>query len=147
MAGMFGVNNRLFHERYGKINLEVNYSDNREDDQTVLHNVIWPKIIYDHLCHDYWNHTKPIGNPTYQEGDTCHYDNAYGGCGLMNYVTGVVKQHHPYLYLPEQDNRPFPEHDPMEYGIFVGQIIDEDNKPVINMASRWEYELRALPYG
>ena len=50
------------------------------------------------------------------------------------------------IYPEGQDSRPFPDHLPMEYGIFVGQIIDENNKPKINMDVRWEYELRGLPY-
>ena len=33
-----------------------------------------------------------------------------------------------------------------EYGIFVGQIIEEDGKPKMNMDVRWEYELRGLSY-
>ena len=28
------------------------------------------------------------------------------------------------IYPPNQDSRPFPDHLPMEHGIFVGQIID-----------------------
>jgi hypothetical protein len=34
----------------------------------------------------------------------------------------------------------------MEYGMFVGQIIEEDGKPRMNMDVRWEYELRDIPY-
>jgi hypothetical protein len=34
----------------------------------------------------------------------------------------------------------------MEYGIFVGQIIDEDNNPIINTDVRWEYELRGIKH-
>lgn len=144
MAGMFGINNQLFHSRYGKINLE-NTNHNREDDQKILHNFIWPLISSDHLCNDHWNHNKPIGQPTTQLGDHVDHDKAYK-VGIVEYVTGAVKIHHPYLYLPEQDNRPFPEHEPMEYGIFVGQIIDENNKPKMNTDVRWEYELRGISY-
>ena len=41
---------------------------------------------------------------------------------------------------------PFPPHEPMEYGIFVGQIIEANGKPRMNTDVRWEYELRGLPY-
>jgi len=34
----------------------------------------------------------------------------------------------------------------MEHGMFVGQIIEEDGKPRMNMDVRWEYELRGIPY-
>ena len=47
-----------------------------------------------------------------------------------------------HIYPEGQDSRPFPPHKPMEYGIFVGQIIEEDGKPKMNMDVRWEYELR-----
>ena len=39
-----------------------------------------------------------------------------------------------------------PLHKPMEYGIFVGQIIGVDGKSKINTDVRWEYELRGLSY-
>lgn len=145
MAGMFGINNKLFHSRYGKLILEsLNYS--REDDQTILHHAVWNRIVNDHVCHDHWNHNKPVGNPTTQPGDHVDHDKAYGGVGIVGYVTGAIKVHHPYMYPPNQDNRPFPTHEPMEYGIFVGQIIDENNKPKMNTDVRWEYELRGISY-
>ena len=37
------------------------------------------------------------------------------------------------IYPEGQDNRPFPDHEPMEHGIFVGQIIEADGKPRMNM--------------
>jgi hypothetical protein len=146
MAGMFGINNTLFHQRYGGLNLDFDSSNCREDDQTILHHTVWNRIINDHVCHDHWNHILPVGMPTTQPGDHVDHDKAYGGVGVYNYVTGVVKQHHPYIYPPGQDNRPFPEHEPMEYGIFVGQIIKEDGTPKMNTDVRWEYELRGISY-
>lgn len=145
MAGMFGVNNKLFHERYGKIDLDNPSATNREDDQKVLHNLIWPVIKFDHLCHDHWRHSKVIGQPTYQPEDHVSWENAYG-VGLINYVEREVYNQLREIYPTHQDSRPFPEHEPMEYGIFVGQIIDENNKPKINTDVRWEYELRGLSY-
>lgn len=143
MAGMFGVNNQLFHSRYGKLNLDVDQAHNREDDQTILHSYVWNKVIYDHLCHDHWSHHKPIGVPTTQSEDHVDHNKAYG-VGLVNYVSGDVRRQLPHIYPLNQDNRPFPEHEPMKYGIFVGQIIDENNQPKMNTDVRWEYELRGL---
>lgn len=143
MAGMFGVNNSLFQNRYGLINLDINYSNQKNIDQIILHDVVWKLISNDHVCHDHWNHTKPSGFPTTQMGDHVNCDKAYG-IGLYNYVTGGVKIQHPHLYLPTQDNRPFPEHEPMEYGVFVGQVIGINGIPEINTDVRWEYELRGL---
>ena len=36
MAGMFGINNKLFHERYGVIDLDNANANYREADQTLL---------------------------------------------------------------------------------------------------------------
>lgn len=145
MAGMFGVNNKLFHQRYGTLDLDNADANHREDDQKLLHHAIWGRIVHDHLCHDHWKHASVIGNPTYNARDHVHYSEAYG-VGLVEYVTGDVCRQLPHIYPHSQDNRPFPEHEPMEYGIFVGQIIDKDNKPVINTDVRWEYELRGISY-
>ena len=145
MAGMFGVNNKLFHERYGKLDLENPSASHREDDQRLLNHAIWGRIVHDHLCHDHWSHSPVIGQPTYNARDHVHYEEAYG-VGLINYITGDVRRQLPEIYPRNQDNRPFPEHEPMEYGIFVGQIIDEDNNPIINTDVRWEYELRGISY-
>ena len=145
MAGMFGVNNKLFHSRYGKMDLDNPYQQNREDDQLILHTHIWPKIIHDHICHDHWSHNVPVGQPTTQARDHVSHEEAYG-VGLVKYVTGDVRRQLPAIYPPKQDNRPFPEHEPMEYGIFVGQIIEEDGTPRMNTDVRWEYELRGIPY-
>lgn len=145
MAGMFGVNNKLFHERYGKIDLDNPSATGREDDQKVLHNLIWPVIKFDHLCHDHWKHSKVIGQPTYKLGDHVTWENAYG-VGLIDYVEREVYNQLREIYPTHQDSRPFPKHEPMEYGIFVGQIIDENNNPKLNTDVRWEYELRGLSY-
>lgn len=145
MAGMFGVNNKLFHSRYGKLNLDVEQANNREDDQTILHHAVWSRVVHDHLCHDHWSHNQPVGQPTTQARDHVEHDQAYG-VGLVNYVTGDVRRQLPHIYPQNQDNRPFPEHEPMEYGIFVGQIIDENNQPKMNTDVRWEYELRGINY-
>ena len=50
------------------------------------------------------------------------------------------------IYPEGQDNRPFPDHLPMEHGIFVAQIIGADGKPRMNTDVRWEYELRGIDY-
>ena len=50
-----------------------------------------------------------------------------------------------HIYPEGQDSRPFPDHLPMDNGIFVGQIIDENGRPRMNMDVRWEYELRGIP--
>ena len=145
MAGMFGINNNLFHARYGKIDFGNQVLMNREDDQTILHRLAWPHAQHDHVCHDHWNHNKPIGDPTTQLGDHVAHENAYG-VGLVKYITEEVYNLHPQIYPPNQDNRPFPDHEPMEHGICVGQIIDENNKPKMNTDVRWEYELRGIKY-
>lgn len=145
MAGMFGINNIFYYERYEKINLVNQYQNNKEDDQTILHNYLWPIIIHDHVCHDHWANNKPSGNPTTQPGDSVSHDRAYG-VGLVPYITKVVKNRLPEIYPIGQDSRPFPKHEPMDYGIFVGQIIECDGTPRINTDVRWEYELRGLSY-
>ena len=145
MAGMFGINNKIFHSKYGLMNLDNANANYREADQTLLQDVLWPLIVNDHLCHDHWRHSKVVGQPTYQKGDHVHPDQAYG-VGLINYIERDVYRILPEIYPEGQDSRPFPTHEPMEYGIFIGQIIDADNKPVINTDVRWEYELRGLSY-
>jgi len=145
MAGMFGINNKLFHERYGMINLDNINADYREADQTVLEQHLWPLIKDDHVCHDHWKNSEIVGKPTYQLGDFVHYSKAYG-VGLEYYLKEGVYQTLSKIYPENQDSRPFPPHEPMEHGIFVGQIIEEDGKPRMNMDVRWEYELRGLPY-
>ena len=32
----------------------------------------------------------------------------------------------------------------MEYGLYIGQRIDINNKPIFNLDTRWEYELRDI---
>jgi len=145
MAGMFGINNILYHQRYGKLNLDVQRQSNREGDQFILHQYVWPMIINDHVCHDHWAHNQPAGQPTHQPGDHVHYDQAYG-IGLIPYVTGDVRRQLSEIYPAGQDSRPFPDHEPMDHGIFVGQIIEADGTPRMNMDVRWEYELRGIAY-
>lgn len=142
MAGMFGLNNLLFKERYGNINLINNTSNNREDDQTLLSNKLWPLIINDHLCHDYWNHNIPNDLITYKDGDEIHYNDAYN-CGLLNYVLTERKKRHNNLYQ-NKDNRDLPKNVKTEYGLYIGQRIDVDNNPIFDMVTRWEYELRGI---
>jgi len=86
-----------------------------------------------------------VGKPTYQLGDLVHYNKAYG-VGLEYYLKEDVFRQLKEIYPEGQDSRPFPPHEPMEHGIFVGQIIEEDGKPKMNMDVRWEYELRGIPY-
>ena len=145
MAGMFGVNNKLFHERYGMIDLDNVNANYREADQTLLEEVLWPLIQHDHVCHDYWRHAKVVGKPTYQLGDHVHYSKAYA-VGLVEYITEDVFKTLSRIYPEGQDNRPFPDHLPMDHGIYVGQIIEADGKPRMNTDVRWEYELRGIPY-
>lgn len=142
MAGMFGINNKLFKERYGNIDLLNNSSNHREDDQTLLTHNLWPLIIKDHVCHDYWNHNTPSNLITYQEGDSVHYNDAYG-CGLLNYVLTEKRKRHSNLYI-NNDNRDLPKDVKMEYGLYIGQRIDINNKPIFDLATRWEYELRNI---
>ena len=146
MAGMFGVNNNLFHKRYGKFMCGRETLHNRDDDQTFLHNNLWNIVKDDHFCHDHWRHTMPVGTPTTKKGDHVQHDKAYGGVGIVNYVTKEARKHHPYLFSDTQPSAPFPPHEPMEYGIYVGQIINHDNKPIITTDTRWEYELRGEKY-
>ena len=142
MAGMFGLNNLLFRERYGNLDLLNNSSNHREDDQTLLTNNLWPLIIEDHVCHDYWVHNISSGNLTYQEGDSIHYKDAYG-CGLLNYILTERRKRHGNLYL-NKDSRDLPKNIDMEYGLYIGQRIDINNKPIFNLDTRWEYELRDI---
>lgn len=144
MAGMFGINNTLFHRRYGKVCLENSFSRSRGDDQSLLERKIWKKTINDHLCHDHWHNNNPTGQPTTKVGDHVSADQAYG-VGLLKYVTTASLK--PRISYPTgQDNRPFPPHKPIEYGLYVGQRIDENNKVILNTDTRWEYELRKTPY-
>ena len=145
MAGMFGINNKVFHSKYGLMDLDNVNANYREADQTLLQDKLWPLIQHDHLCHDHWRHSEIVGKPTYQEGDHVHPDNAYD-VGLEYYIKHHVYKIHSYIYPEGQDSRPFPKHEPMEYGIFVGLIIEEDGKPKMNMVVRWEYELRGISY-
>ena len=145
MAGMFGINNKLFHKRYGMINLDNINANYREADQTVLEQHLWPLIKDDHVCHDHWRNSEIVGEPTYQLGDHVHYNKAYG-VGLKYYLKEHVYKVLSNIYPENQDSRPFPDHLPMEHGIFVGQVIEADGKPRMNMDVRWEYELRGLPY-
>jgi hypothetical protein len=142
MAGMFGVNNVLFKQRYGVIDLVNNFSNHREDDQTLLTKKLWPLIINDHLCHDYWNHNTPHTDITYQNSDTVHYNNAYD-CGLLNYVLTERKKRHSNLYL-NTDNRDLPKNVKTDFGLYIGQRIDINNNPIFDMVTRWEYELRGI---
>jgi hypothetical protein len=143
MAGMFGINNILFKQRHIIPNLLANVANNRDDDQTYLIKLIWPIIINDHLCHDYWEHNSPKTEfLTYRPTDNVHYNDAYG-CGLINYILHEKKKRYSDLYI-NKDNRNIPNHEKMEYGIYIGQRIDENNNPIFSMDTRWEYELRGL---
>lgn len=143
MAGMFGINNILFKQRYNIPNLLIEFSNNREDDQTYLTNSLWPMIINDHVCHDYWEHNSPkFEMLTYRISDDLHYNDAYG-CGLINYISHEKKNRHGNLYV-NKDNRDIPNNQKMEYGVYIGQRIDKDNNPIFNIETRWEYELRGL---
>ena len=97
------------------------------------------------MCHDHWRHSKVVGQPTYQLGDHVHHSKAYQ-VGLVDYVENEVYNFLPEIYPPDQVTRPFPPHEPMEHGIFVGQIIEADGKPRMNTDVRWEYEFRGLSY-
>jgi hypothetical protein len=142
MAGMFGINNDIFKQKYQLPNLIVENSNNLTDDQTILFQRLWPMIEGDHMCHDFWFNNKPSGEPTYEVTDDVHFNQAYG-CGLLNYVlTERVNRHNNLFFNKEIKN--IPNHDAIDYGIFIGQKIDENNQPVITMDARWEYELRGL---
>lgn len=146
MAGMFGINNTLFHSRYGKLNLQNNNATKRDDDQTLLQHTLWKIIKKDNICHDHWNNNTPSDEfLTYQVYDHVHYEKAYN-VGMIQYLTKYRKIQLPHLFEDKQINKKFPIHKPMEYGIFVGQRIDINNKPVFNTDVRWEYELRRIKY-
>lgn len=142
MAGMFGINNDIFKQKYQIPNLIIQHSNNLTDDQTVLFERLWPMIQDDHMCHDYWYNNKPVGEPTHEITDDVHFDIAYG-CGLINYVLTERKNRHNNLFI-NKDIKDIPKHDKIEYGIFIGQKIDENNQPIFSMDCRWEYELRGL---
>jgi hypothetical protein len=142
MAGMFGVNNQIFKQKYTLPNLILENSNNLTDDQTVLLENLWPMIQNDHLCHDFWFNKKPIGEPTYKITDDIHFEQAYG-CGLINYVLTERKNRHNNLFIND-DVRDVPTHKSIDYGVFIGQKIDEKNKVILTMDTRWEYELRGI---
>lgn len=142
MAGMFGINNDIFKQKYSLPNIILNHSNSLTDDQTILNEKLWPLIQDDHLCHDYWIHNKPIGTPTYEINDIVHYDVAYG-CGLINYVLTERKKRHNNLFI-NSDIRNIPNHNKIDFGAYIGQKIDENNNPVFTTDTRWEYELRGL---
>jgi hypothetical protein len=140
MGGTFGVKNNEFAKKYSKPNIIT--GGNYNHDQIILANNLWPIIKHDHLCHDYWNHNSIKGTPTYQETDEVHFNIAYN-CGLINYISHERKKRHINLY-ENTDNRDIPSHKNNKYGVFVGQILDENNNPIFTTDTRWEYELRGL---
>ena len=40
-----------------------------------------------------------------------------------------IKSMHIVIYGEDQDTRPLEPHEPLDYGFYVGQIIEEDGKP------------------
>lgn len=147
MGGMFGVKNYLLIEKnisVPKINLF--YSEG--NDQKFLENHLWGIFCRDLLCHDTWSHNLPKEEfLTVQEGDLVHWNQAYG-VGLINFLKEEKNRiFENILKTDGQTNKDFPKHKKISPGIFVGQRIDERNKPIINMDSRWEYEIRGLSNG
>ena len=141
MAGMFGVRNDLLKKRYGTVDLTCpgHVVGLRDSDQIILQERLWGLAYKDHMCHDHWAHNKPIStNLTTLVRDPL---NTYVGQGVAGHVSNR-RQNYPHQFAEGSINNPFPAHSEMEYGLYLGQRITENNTPIWNEEVQWEYELR-----
>ena len=92
------------------------------------------------------NFLKEIDAPMHKEYTFEKFKDGHTGKNFVTTSPEDVFKTLSRIYPEGQDNRPFPDHLPMDHGIYVGQIIEADGKPRMNMDVRWEYELRGLPY-
>ena len=141
MAGMFGVRNDIAKVKYPNINFEcpghlVNLKD---ADQLALRN-IWDIVKEDSVCHDHWAHNQPISSKL-SVGGGRDPNTTYQGQGVFGHVTNR-KNNYPDQFSNNSINKPFPLHSKMEFGLYLGQRITEDNTPIWNEEVQWEYELR-----
>jgi hypothetical protein len=143
MAGMFGVKNKQLREKYGYIDFEPNnvyFRTTRDGDQYMLQENVWTIFKLDHVCHEYWAFNKPSNKNL----STCYGrnpDDTYFGQGVYLHVLNRRKNY-PDQFL--SDNRPFPDHPKLEFGDYLGQIILENNEPIMNADVQWELELRGI---
>lgn len=142
MGGTFGLKSKLYKEKKGKNSFQVNLDYRGGDDQMFLKQNIWEHIKNDYLCHDHWRYATPK-EPIFKEGDPVKWSDAYS-VGLINYVKRERELLYPELFNTPEFIKKFPDHDPVEFGIFVGQRIGPSNKPIINLDTRWEYEMRGI---
>lgn len=124
MCGMFGVNNKLFKNRYKNISFDVVSTEN---DQVLLKNKIWPVIIDDHLSHNHWLNKTPV----------CDIDN------LTNYIKEKW-DNNGVFFNNKSIHKNFPYHKPIEYGLYIGQVILEDNSPYMPFYVKNEYIIRGV---
>ncbi len=142
-AGMFGIRNDLVRVKYPYLKISCNRPEwyfDRNSDQYALAEQIWPSIKNDHVCHDHWAHNIPVSDKltaTYGRDPL----NTYSGQGVYGHVTSRRKNY-PEQFEEGSINLPFPTHSPLDYGLYVGQIILEDNTPTLCDDVVWEYQLR-----
>lgn len=147
MGGMFGIKNFQIRERGVSVpRIDLYYSEG--NDQSFLERFFWNFFSSDLLCHDTWSHKLPLSSSlTEREEDGVSWKEAYG-VGLINFLTenkNLIFSN--ILKTTGQVNKDFPEEGECKFGVFVGQRIDEKNKPIIDRDTRWEYEIRGIAYG
>ena len=144
-GGMFGVNNLQMINRGHRVSVNLFYSEG--DDQHYLERNLWGFFSRDLLCHDTWSHNIPLTEKlTEREEEEVSWKEAYG-VGIVNFLTQEKNKIFSHILFTEgQINKDFPPHDRMEFGVYVGQRIDDEDKIIMNRDVRWEYEIRGLSY-
>lgn len=140
LAGMFGVNNNLFNKRYSNRQFfclpDVMFQ--KDADQLSLWGVHWDVIKTDNVTHEHWFHNLPVTDQL--DSITRNPLETYDGQGVYGHVTNR-KQNYPDQFLEGSINKPF-QSNSVEAGLYLGQIITENGKPVWNDDVLWEYNLR-----
>lgn len=139
MAGMFGINNRLYYG-HGYPPLSVGAGSMkcsvRDADQQYLIKYLWPVIRNDHMSHDHWHHCKEFHN-----FDT---DNKLYSKGIKHWIDNKSTIF-PELFNNTGISRPFKDISP-HVGLYVGQIINADNTICRSSDTEYEYLLRGVKY-
>lgn len=143
-GGMFGVSNFRLRNKIG-YSISVNLFYSAGDDQHYLEKNLWSIFCRDLLCHDTWSHNIPNTKTlTERKGDKISWKKAYG-VGLDVFLTDQKNRIFSHILSTEgQINKDFPPHKEMEFGVFIGQKIDEKDRPVMSRDVRWEYEIRGI---
>lgn len=146
LGGTFGVKNKRMKESFQNIPaIDLFFSGG--DDQKFLDLNFWSFFKTSLLCHDTWSHNSPkLDSLVDPPGEEISWKEAYR-VGLVNYLIDEKNKIFSHLFnLPSQTNKDFPAHEPLKFGVFVGQKIDENDKVVPGRDSRWEYQIRGLEY-